>query len=388
MSGEGVAYALGLAPALVVATLALVKGTDRESSIRFGLFLTYALVATISCLVTTALSWTVQPVPYWIATTGSMFLVWLLSDFRTGLPSRFPLGIALSLVTALLITVAVGQQFLGVDFATEGADSLSIEGSFRPSSLTGSYLHYPLVVSVWGIALLQVASVAGSASVRIIAIVALVSPFVAFSRSGMLIVIASVVFYATSRKSFTKRRSLFPLIASTVGVLLIRDDVRERLLGVTDLSSAGNSERLRLWKSALEDWIDGPILVGDAMGYYTNVTATVYPEASTSVAESSLLQQLASTGLLGALLSGILLVSVWRSIPRSTAWLRAGFAGCLVQMLFYQSVEVLPFIVSLALYPSIADWCARQVHARREDTFIHDYAEGLDHLRPRRHAHA
>jgi hypothetical protein len=123
----------------------------------------------------------------------------------------------------------------------------------------------------------------------------------------------------------------------------------ERIIGATNLQSDGNDGRTEAWDKAAALVLPINVIAGSYFGLVTN-SASDAVKNQFGIVESSLLQQVLNVGLLGTIFYFGLLISVTRLIcPGST--LRLCVWAALFQSLFYQSIEVIPFVFLLMTLP-------------------------------------
>ncbi|MFL9961626.1 hypothetical protein PQR02_11045 [Paraburkholderia sediminicola] len=257
--------------------------------------------------------------------------------------------------------VAVAQQQgsfpIALPGATYGFDNL------RVPSLTGSYLHYPLFVGI-------VASLCGAdylmrkkVSSGIACAVLTVCIFSSLSRSGMLIILATfaLAFLREPIRFLSKNAKL--IIAGLVACMAIMvlggarggasDSVMnvgtERMIGATSLESDGNDGRTEAWDKAAALVLPVNVVAGSYFGLVTN-SASDSVKNQFGIVESSLLQQVLNVGLIGTIFYYGLLISVTRLMCHGSA-LRLCVWAALFQSLFYQSIEVIPFVFLLMTLP-------------------------------------
>jgi hypothetical protein len=257
--------------------------------------------------------------------------------------------------------VAVAQQQgsfpIVLPGTTYGFDNL------RVPSLTGSYLHYPLFVGI-------VASLCGAdylmrkkALSGIACAVLTVCIFSSLSRSGMLIILGTfaLAFLKEPIRFLSKNAKLIiaGLMACMAIIVLggarggssdsVMNVAAERIIGATNLQSDGNDGRTEAWDKAAALVLPINVIAGSYFGLVTN-SASDAVKNQFGIVESSLLQQVLNVGLLGTIFYFGLLISVTRLIcPGST--LRLCVWAALFQSLFYQSIEVIPFVFLLMTLP-------------------------------------
>ncbi|MGV8844450.1 MAG: hypothetical protein ACOH2I_14790 [Pseudomonas sp.] len=266
---------------------------------------------------------------------------------------------SISLVAIILVGVATAQQFGLIDLP--GATPLFYTFSIlleRPSSLTGSYLHYPLVISLTGMILYAL-----KGRVTLLSALCLASPFLVFSRSGMIFVmfvIVARILVAAYRNKF--RKALYVYVAALMLITtfaLIYTNIYETILQVINsfgFSGLGNEGRFNAWARGLAIYSDTNLLLGEKFGEVTNLSSNLF-DAKSTVVESGLLQNLINFGLLGTIaFYGIFLNNLTKHDSKITKLFVIAF---LFQNLFYQSHEVVPFVFVLLLFLSVS----KQLHS-------------------------
>lgn len=250
----------------------------------------------------------------------------------------------------------------------------------RPSSLTGSYLHYPLVMPLLAVFLLRPPRRRWH---LLVASVFLVSPVLALSRSGTLLSgmflgllllrhAASVLRKrgsspspepAAHPRSANKRRIILLAVLTVLCLIAILSLVRpfrlflalsmKRLLDFGDPSNLG---RFRAWSLAWEAIKRHSLLFGGITGTLSNIPANILGQnplqdrLGIGVPESSFLGLAASFGLPTAIL--VYAVGLWgglRLFRKGDPLTASALIAALLQSLFYQSYEVFPFMFCLSL---------------------------------------
>lgn len=314
----------------------------------------FVLIALISAAVTSVKLGTTY---FWLYLGVMVFyamalFVYSSVEFRVAVSIRF--GPILATTSVLLVAVASLQQFRGFS-ALPGSDFASMGGAVRPASLTGSYLHYPLALSLLAFLLIGLFTRERRAYLLIAAVLNVFAVVAGFSRSGMMILALGAAIYVVllSENRIRLRLIYFGCIAACGAFFLTRDSVYfDRAASALNLEGAGNSVRVDRWGEALSMWMQSPIFVGEYTGEVTNVTGN-FSDAQTTVVESGLLQQLVSFGALGAIAFYLLLCAPIQAVPSRDRWMRAGLIAALLESLVYQSIEVFPFMYIFAIAPLV-----------------------------------
>jgi len=215
---------------------------------------------------------------------------------------------------------------------------------YRPSSVTSSYLHYPIIISVLSIIFLYIYinKAKGDKLFLILYLIGLVASFIASSRYGMLQVILGILML-----NVRKRLISFFLILTFCGALCLFDEsIKERLLGAISIDSIGNNDRISTWIMMLEKISPKNIVLGEHFGIYSN-SMNFLPTFSSDkvyVTESSILLLILNFGVIG----GIYYLYIIRSIYGKNFIL---FLILIIPSIFYQSIETIPFILLICLAP-------------------------------------
>ena len=117
----------------------------------------------------------------------------------------------------MLVFFAALQQFGGYT-SLPSTDSASVPGEIRPSSVTGSYLHYPLIMPILAAFLLQLYMYERKRSLLVISIVDLLFTVLSLSRSGDFILIAGFLLVFGASTSLKQRLAL--IYSALVAIVL------------------------------------------------------------------------------------------------------------------------------------------------------------------------
>jgi hypothetical protein len=181
-----------------------------------------------------------------------------------------------------------------------------------------------------------------------------------FSRSGMLILFAGFALSVwADRRHFFKALLALALIGTTLLFLssFIESETLslvDRLTSSIDPESDGNDIRYGIWTSALEKLSVVNLLAGSYFGLVTN-SASESVRDLYGIVESSPLQQTLNIGLLGTLLFYFSLLELTKLAGPSDRFSKMMILAALVQSLFYQSIEVIPFLVMLIAIVTISN---------------------------------
>lgn len=356
--GKDIGYALQAATlAFLVVALGTTGPVSTRTSTRNGVLLYgYALTSILSAAYVSVFK---DFEAAWLYVAVMLLLavpMWFFSShhFETARRLRIPFWIgAAGLASVVAATAQQAGLLLDV---LPGSDMASLGGLVRPSGLSGSFLHYPLFISLAFFVFAQLWSSHRRVVHGLLAVVFAVAVVASFSRSGaMILILGTAAFAITSRGTSQRIRFLFAGIAAALALpLLMRDTVyAERIVSSVSLDGGGNAERVESWSRALQLWADSPMVIGGHTGMYTNITQN-FGAVSSGVVESGALQQLVSIGLVGTVLGYALMFATFAAVDHRHAWLRAGALGAILETFVYQSVEVIPFMVPFLLLPLIS----------------------------------
>ena len=331
--------------------------TRRPGQLRkFVVLYLFITVEVLSAAYVTFTSATINPWIYVVVMTMFAFTLWAYgSQEFAGLAG---VNVMAWLAVAGLASVAVGlmQQSRLLLAVFPGSDLASGGGIVRPAGLTGSYLHYPLLLSLICFAFLQAWVSTRRRWYGVLTVVVGLAAVLSFSRSGAVILFVGILSYVVLSSNVGQRiRMGFALVVVGVVVFLAFGESAywNRYVGGLSSDAAGNQTRITRWSDGLEFWVNSPFLIGGYTGQFTNVTGNLGGDHA-GVLESGLMQQLASFGLVGTVLFYLLMAGVVLAVRPAHRWLRAGLIGAMLQTLVYQSIEVVPFMVLFALMPLVS----------------------------------
>ncbi|MGF6939712.1 hypothetical protein OKW41_008874 [Paraburkholderia sp. UCT70] len=268
-------------------------------------------------------------------------------------------GLVLIALIEAGVALAQQQNVFPIDLpgATYGFDNL------RAPSLTGSYLHYPLFVaiaaSLCGVDYLVRKNVLSGLACVVLSF----AIFSALSRSGMLIILGTfgLAFVQAPIQFITRNAKLIvATVFATMAIMIFgvavssqNDSVvnvgTERIIGATDLQSDGNDGRTEAWEKAKSLVLPVNVIAGTYFGLVTN-SAPEPVKQEFGIVESSVLQQILNIGLMGAIFYYGVLISVTK-LASSASRISLCVWAALFQTIFYQSIEVIPFVFILMTLP-------------------------------------
>ncbi len=299
-----------------------------------------------------------------IATIVNIYLLLLFVvgyGFRTeALSARIAVG-CMTLLGILLPVVGFLQM---VKIAMLPGESIG-----RMPSVTGSYLHFPLLASVLGICLLEAAKSLRRRYLYLVAVLCFVGVALSGGRSGALVFVATVglyiIFEFPGKSRATKIKfalSVLAIIAITVAVGAAAyqyTPMLQRIAKLGSLREGGNASRILIWKAMFSYWLNTNLWLGEYAGMVGNASNNL-SGGFAIVAESSTLQQLVNFGILGVIFFYSTMLFTYWAIEKNHNYLRALFVSAMIQTLFYQSTEVLPYMAILAFLPAFSQSLLRQ----------------------------
>ncbi len=357
--GKLLAYAVQagfwLAVQIAAITLFRVRPTNLLS-IGIALTFFFGITAVISSFWTMSVANSPNGIITTVVNVYLLLLFVVSYGFETEAFSARPIILSMALAGVILPVVGVIQMvvFSYLSYLPGASPG-------RPPSVTGSYLHFPLLCGVLGIALLEGAKALRWRSLYLISLLCFIGVAISGGRSGTLVLVGAgalyILFEFFRKSSAVKLKfALFALI--TVGILATAIIVAyqysvavQRIAQLGDLQESGNAQRVEIWTEIYYYWRETNLWFGEYTGLVGNTTNNVSGQAQNLVAESGALQQLINFGALGFLsFYGVMLISYF-GIRKECTFLRALFVSAMVQTLFYQSTEVLPYMAMLAFLP-------------------------------------
>jgi hypothetical protein len=244
----------------------------------------------------------------------------------------------------------------------------------RPASLTGSMLHFPILMSIIGAIILRFEK---KLPLKILGFLFMLIPFLVFSRSGILISSIACGAYAlrwiiTERNNIWKnlKQAILPvsiLITAVVIISVIFSPLRNYLIAafgkIFTFHDISNNGRFIIWGKVLDLYSKTNIVIGEMTGYYSNIVKNIlgYSKlldrgSGIGVTESGFLEILTSYGLFGviAYYSAFTLSFIMIYFHKKEYFLAFVLLGVMIQTFFYQSIEVLPIVFTLSLLPMLA----------------------------------
>lgn len=239
----------------------------------------------------------------------------------------------------------------------------------RPASLTGSMLHYPIIMALLGGLFFSFYRESKRRLHFWTAVVFSFVPFSVLSRSGIFIVgmfflLTFIQLPIINMRKFLK--ILFCIFSVFLAVSLIYSAVKAnaendeeslpsliftRVTSSIDKKAKGNSTRVTTWNRVKKEWAGTNLVVGERMGEYTNSTAFLNREGRSKISESSVLQQLMNFGFLGTFSFYVLLLMPLWKMGRESFMYRSIYIAGLMQTAFVQSIEVVSYMTLLLLIP-------------------------------------
>ncbi|WP_170176935.1 O-antigen ligase family protein [Myceligenerans xiligouense] len=358
VASKQIGYVAQAVAIVVIIVLGLTRGFTKRHG-KTGLFVAaylFLMVELLSVAYVTSTSTTADPWNYVVVMTMFALVLCLSGALEfDGLARTNVMG-WLAVVGLVAVAVAVIQQRSLLLDVFGGSDLSSLGGTVRPAALTGSYLHYPLMISLICFAFVQAWVSTRRRWYGIVALVLAAAVAASYSRSGMVILAGGVLCHFVLSSGLGRRIRLgFAILVAAVVAFLAFEGTPywSRYIGGLDSGAAGNEARITKWYAGMEYWFDSPLLIGGYTGQFTNVTGNLGGEA-TGVLESGLVQQLVSFGLVGTILFYLLMVGVVLAVKPAHRWLKAGLVAAMLQTLVYQSIEVVPFMVLFSLMPLVS----------------------------------
>lgn len=253
------------------------------------------------------------------------------------------LHMVLSSLVVILLASAIAQQLQYLELP--GA-TFTFGHYVRPPSLTGSYLHYPLIMFLLGAIIHSIKN-----RLDIFSLLAFGGVFFAFSRSGMMLVIFYLIFIFWGWFLLGRLRVAafdFYFFTITISVLLsigwpigLFELILQRMLSSLSSTSPGNDVRIEVWRYGWDIFVSGNIFFGENFGSKTNLMRNL-TDLHAGVVESSFLQNLVNFGIIGTLIFYTIFLFLYRY--SLSLKVKAFVFAFFCQSFVYQSIEVVPFI--------------------------------------------
>ncbi len=364
-------FAMALQFAGITALSALIffpKSRAASPSQKF--YIIFALIFIAESFLSCFLTFTLNETKIWVIYFAfNLGLLWIgLFTIRRFEEKELKIAIAPILLFAgwLLLMTACLEQVHLIKFDATGEIYL-----VRPASLTGSFLHYPIIMILLGMISLQWYALSKKKLYLWSGLIFCLAPLAAASRSGALILLASILFYPLVAP-FRKSKKIIILITLIIACgflsfLYFSKESRNsplhnmvhHMVMAASKKSIGNNIRINIWNRVISEWVGTNLLIGEEAGKYTNASNNMLAKKKldtnkSRVTESSVLQLLMNFGLIGMVLFYAILLQIPRFIHPGHCLLKAAFYASLIQTLFYQSIEVVPFMTLLFLFPVIS----------------------------------
>lgn len=317
-----------------------------------------------------------------------IFIIMNLHQFKEECLTQFIVKSIFMIGSILFIYSIIEQSgilFKSFHVALPGFSAHYGEGFFitRPASLTGSMLHYPIIMPLIGVITLRYLK---NIFCKIMGSFFLLAPFIVFSRSGILITSITVLPYFTyiiiqlitsifkgEKINIQKIRFYIivsiPIIAAGIIIILLSKPIYNYIILIIDrilaFNDTSNSSRFHIFNSTITTFLRSNLFFGEFTGMATNIVRNILGHShliektvfATGVTESGFLEILTSYGIFGVLCYyGTLLYTSFKLFYyQNEKLLSFALIGVIAQTFFYQSTEVLPFVFTFSLIPLLAN---------------------------------
>lgn len=263
--------------------------------------------------------------------------------FKDGKKVYIYYGLALSALYLIFIAALQQSNFWGNELPG-GTTGFYIK---RPQSVTGSYLHYPIIISIISLVSLSIYCRYGKIFDMILYLVFASSVFLSLSRNGMFILTLGSFFLLL--KKYKQKKIIAATMLFIIAIFAIKstnqenifNSISSRFIGALNTKSEGNDKRIELWEHGMHQITLTNILIGTKFGLVTN-TASEELKEKYGIIESSIIQQILNIGLLGTILYYYLLYLHGYKQREYNQKVMASVL--LLSTIFYQSIEIIPFI--------------------------------------------
>lgn len=351
-----IAYAIQMFLGFIFVIFIFIRSASKPKKnfkVKIMFFISFMIFSSISATLTSFaqgfyISWL-----YVVVMNYYMFLFFITTSFDFKTVERVNFNRIISIIAFILIVIATLQQYQ-IETQLPG---ITIFPDIRPSSLTGSYLHYPLVISLFFFYFLQSWVLKKKYRDLFFVLLTSLAIITSFSRSGMMLILVGIVFNLVFRYEIIDKKILRLVLFILIGFVFIVMNLDslyvERLFSTLQLTGLGNSQRFSLWTNGIEMWLKTNLVIGSYTGQVTNLTSNISDIGNSTVVESGLIQQLLNFGAIGTFLFYSFFVLLYNSIDKDYFWIKSGIVAAVVQSFAYQSIEVYPFMFMLSIFPVI-----------------------------------
>ncbi len=346
----------------------------------FYFFISFTAVVVVSSIITLVRFGFVYEIAFYSAVMLYLFFIFSFFSMVSSREIIWIDRIAYSvLITGIiLLAFALFETSIELTKFPGEAMSLGLHGNlYRPASFTGSYLHFPIIMPLFGAIVLRFIR---QKRLKIFGLIFLIVPFLYFSRSGMVISVFALIGFlsATLFKTIRNKANLKIIIPSLSAILiaaiiiLFIHPLRSYIVSMIDrvliINDKGNLTRYSIWSSAFLAFSKTHYFFGEYTGFSSNIINNFFNNGSMRipssvgglVLESGFLELLVSYGLLGTIIYyGGMILAIASNIKRGEMLLSLTMAGAVIQTLFYQSVEILPFIFCFSIIQFMANSSAK-----------------------------
>ena len=265
------------------------------------------------------------------------FILYLFIYLRNLKLVNFDKHNVLNFVILLFIFIATLEQLFIVKMPGSGV--FYEYEIVRPSSITGSYLHYPIVLFF----LIAFKFNINKFKIDSILLLSVLSLVASFSRLAFLMLLLFfTLFYFFNHTKVNPLLIIFiPII---ILILLSFNFLYDRYLEGYSLNAVGNLPRFELWGNGLSNFLSGPFFVGNHFGFFNNFNRNFF--AHGEIFESSLFFLLADVGFFGTLLFYFMIYRFFSNVQNKNIM----FTVILFSSFFFQYLEIIPAIVSIFFY--------------------------------------
>ncbi|MBU3629313.1 O-antigen ligase [Polynucleobacter sp. AP-Reno-20A-A9] len=274
------------------------------------------------------------------------YLIWIIINRNINI--NLDILYSITIFNAILLIFVALLQQLNLNFIDMPGGTTPFE-FIRPQSLTGSFLHYPLIISISSLIFLDKYLKCKKLIFCVAYFISFAAVIFSLSRSGMFItILGSLLLYFSNFRILIRNKVLNFLIIFSCIIIYNTEPIYDRLINATNIDSTGNDTRVSIWFGVLNKLQFSDLFIGSYFGLVSNSYRGNF-DFGYSVPESSVLLLILNIGFIGCILTYIFFGSNYTSLKSKNAI--SCYIALITSTFFYQSIEVIPFIVFFTLFP-------------------------------------
>lgn len=307
---------------LIVISILLLSHKVRISSYQITAYSLILILSLISILLTNG------AVYHYIFLIGFIIFLDIFTD-HLKVSDKFYFFLLINTVASIFIAYL---QITKVTWITSNGTSFIFGDYIRPSALTGSYLHFPILVFISLVILYQ------HYKKTTLTLFILMLPV--FSKSFYFLSTLFIFFITLTKSPKTILYSIISFVFFIQGLHFMFDF---NILHMFDPDNIGNQQRIGAWAYGMTQLVPINLILSTEFGYYSNIANNFGSDFE--ILESSALHFILNIGFISALL---LYIIIFRANKNSLI-LGPFLLSFMLYSFLYQALEVLSIITLLFL---------------------------------------